>query len=489
VVGNLQSLRYGNGVTNLYQYDSRNRLTNLVWNYGGTPLASFAYTLGPTGNRTNLSETVNGTSHTYGWTYDYLYRLTSEGIGNMGTVNYNYDAVGNRTSRTSSLTGLGNQTFIFNPNDWQTNTDGYDNNGNTTSSGVNTYQYDVFNRLTNVNNGQIVIAYDGDGNRVSKTIGGVTTYYLVDDRNPSGYAQVVEEYQGTTPSRVYCYGLDLISQRQATSSAVSYYGYDGHGSTRFLANIVGGITDTYAYDAYGNLIANTGTTPNNYLYCGQQYDSDLGFYYNRARYLNTSTGRFGTMDSYEGNNEDPLSLHKYLYAADSPLDNTDPSGLTLYKCLIDASASGSSLPFDLYMIGGQHAYIYDDTTEEIYELDGSIWHCGGTIKKVEPNFRYRLPGQAGVRWAEVPFSNGHELGVRLAVGLYPFNNQAWVPFQNDCHTFCFFILTVNMLPDPEPLSFGGGRINWHEFKDRLVIPMIDNVIHDIETFGGVLASE
>ena len=54
VVGNLQSLKYGNGVTNLYQYDAMNRLTNLVWKAGNTALGSFAYTLGPTGNRTGV---------------------------------------------------------------------------------------------------------------------------------------------------------------------------------------------------------------------------------------------------------------------------------------------------------------------------------------------------------------------------------------------------------------------------------------------------
>ena len=35
-------------------------------------------------------------------------------------------------------------------------------------------------------------------------------------------------------------------------------------------------TDTYEYDAFGNLVNSTGTTPNNYLYRGEQYDPDLG---------------------------------------------------------------------------------------------------------------------------------------------------------------------------------------------------------------------
>ena len=85
-------------------------------------------------------------------------------------------------------------------------------------------------------------------------------------------------------------------------------------------------TVTYDYDAFGNLIHSTGTTPNNYLFAGEQYDPDLGLYYNRARYLNVSTGRFWTMDDFEGNPDDPLSLHKYLYAGANPANQRDPSG-------------------------------------------------------------------------------------------------------------------------------------------------------------------
>ncbi len=330
LVGNLQSLRYANGVTNLYQYDSRNRLTGLAWKSGGTALASFAYTVGPAGNRTALAETVGVSASTlnYAWTYDYLYRMTGEtfsGTGYTGPqyLRYGFDAVGNRLSRTSNVTSM-NQALIFNANDWQTNTDSYDSNGNTTASATTNYQYDVLNHLTN--NGQAIITYDGDGNRVSKKVGSTTTYYLVDDRNPSGYAQVLEEYQGSGLNRVYNYGLALISQRQATNGVVSYYGTDGHGSIRFLTSASGSITDTYTFDAYGLLISSSGATPNNYLYFGQQLDSDLGFYYLRARYYKPDSGRFWTMDTYDGTSEDPLSLHKYVYCKNNPISGIDPGG-------------------------------------------------------------------------------------------------------------------------------------------------------------------
>ena len=69
---------------------------------------------------------------------------------------------------------------------------GYDAAGNTLSVKNNTpqYTYDWEHRLTQVITGgnTLTLTYDGDGNRVAKTVTGVTTRYLVDDRNLTGYA-------------------------------------------------------------------------------------------------------------------------------------------------------------------------------------------------------------------------------------------------------------------------------------------------------------
>jgi len=45
-----------------------------------------------------------------------------------------------------------------------------------------------------------------------------------------------------------------------------------------------------------------------------------------ARWMNPQTGRFHTMDTYDGDKRDPASLHKYVYAANNPVNNVDPSG-------------------------------------------------------------------------------------------------------------------------------------------------------------------
>jgi RHS repeat-associated protein len=179
-------------------------------------------------------------------------------------------------------------------------------------------------------NGETVsMIYDGFGNRVSKTANGVTTKYLVeDDVNPTGLPQVFEESVNGIVQRTYTYGLQRISENQPTSGTwtPSFYGYDGFGTVRQLTSLAGTVTDTYSYDAFGNQLNTTGTTPNNYLYRGEQYDPDLNLYYLRARYYNPATGRFLSRDPEDGKAIDPASLHKYLYANDDPVNGRDPMG-------------------------------------------------------------------------------------------------------------------------------------------------------------------
>ena len=99
------------------------------------------------------------------------------------------------------------------------------------------------------------------------------------------------------------------------------------GSTRVLTDATGAVTDSYDYDDYGALQAQTGTTRNDFLYAGEQFDQEAGLYYNRARYLDVNTGRFTGLDPYAGNLSQPITLNKYTYANSDPINGRDPSGL------------------------------------------------------------------------------------------------------------------------------------------------------------------
>ena len=403
-----------NSVTNLYRYDALNRLTNLTAKAGVTTLGSFAYSLGPTGNRTNLGETVNGVVRTNAWTYDALYRLTNEVITSTGTISYKYDDVGNRTNRASSVSGISNVAYTNNAND-ELATDAYDANGNTTNSAGNPYRYDFENRLTNYKNRSAVIVYDGDGNRVSKEVGETTTLYLVDTRNPSSYAQVLEELTtvsggATNLSRACTYGLNLISQRQPGVST-NFFVYDGHGSTRLLTDGGTNVVNAFAYDAYGTLIASNTASQTAYLYCAQQYDFDLGLSYNRTRYLSTGTGRFWTRDTFEGGQEDPLSLHKYLYAEGNPISNRDPSGHDIGDelAIIDIDSTLDGLSFPALAVGTASGMGGPDVTKTLsttlLEVQMAFWSWTPWQKSIAANQLTSLPypghsgASGGLVWA------------------------------------------------------------------------------------------
>ena len=328
---NLVTVTYPNKLQSTIQYDSLNRLTSLnTATQNSSAVAGYSYTLGATGNRIGATEQ---TGRTLTWNYDGIYRLTSEAVqdpsGGNGEVDYTLDPVGNRTSATSSLPGVQSVSLnSFNLDDWLS-PETYDANGNTLTTGGKSFAYDSENHLVSMNGGAVTMIYDAFGNRVSKTVGNVTTTYLVeDDVNPTGLPQVFEESVNGVVQRTYTYGLQRISEDQVISGAwtPSFYGYDGAGSVRQLTNSAGAVTDEYEYDAFGNSFTKQGTTPNNYLYRGEQFDSDLGLYYLRARYYNPQTGRFLSRDPEDGKPIDPKTLHKYLYASGDPVNRIDPRG-------------------------------------------------------------------------------------------------------------------------------------------------------------------
>ena len=213
-----------------------------------------------------------------------------------------------------------------------------------------TYTYNAKNQLitATVSKGNDVTVesygYDYEGNRTSRQINeDDKVYYLNDTYNELTHAalEISKNTEGTYDiNKFYTRGLELISadikdetgNSEQTAYTKKLYIRDGHGSVTALAEsdedgqAVNTITDTYVYDAYGILLKKTGDTDNDYLYTEEQYNEATGLYYLRARYMNSETGSFTTMDTYAGTLDNPVSLHKYLYANANPVMYTDPTG-------------------------------------------------------------------------------------------------------------------------------------------------------------------
>ena len=336
--GRLSSYDYPNGVSSGFTYDALNRVQSMkIGSALGTAsenlVASYGYTFYATGNRHTVAE-LNGRRVT--WSYDKLWRLTNETIAGSsanGSISYVYDNVGNRLSRSSSVSGIANQTQTYDNND-RLLADGWDPNGNTLSTNGSQYSYDSEDRLRSLNSSQAQYLYDGDGQLVSRTASGVTTTYLIDSENPTGYTQIAEERVSGAALKSHVYGLQRISIRQ--SGGLHYYGYDAHSGVRLVANGDGSVTDTWDYDAFGNVIGRTGSTENAFTYRGEQIDTSLGLQYLRSRWMDPGKGRFWTRDGYEGRASRPGSLNLYAYADVNPVAGFDPQG---HETLVDMVSS------------------------------------------------------------------------------------------------------------------------------------------------------
>ena len=166
-----------------------------------------------------------------------------------------------------------------------------------------TFKYDATNRR----NGKITKIYENEKLKNSKT----TEYIWYGDKVQ--YEEVTQN-RAVTPS-VNMWGMTGLAARND-----DLFSSDAHGNTD--AEYSGETTvKKYAYDAYGNAINDNGDDDNPYRYCGESYDEETGLYYLRARYYDTTIGRFMS--------EDPAQdgLNWYNYCGNNPVQCVDPSGM------------------------------------------------------------------------------------------------------------------------------------------------------------------
>jgi RHS repeat-associated protein len=370
--GELDQVILPNNVVTDYDYDALHRVELETIKRGTTQVSRYDYDSNAQGQRTAALEneydaagSLNQTRKFY-WAYDADGRLSQEklDVGNNGagtgdyTSDYSIDLVGNRLKKTLDQGSNGSTdetiTYSYNAKD-QLSTESSNVNGTTqnifdlngsltrttrtvsaTTVADAIYRYDLRNRLVGVNSDAIgteeaVYSYDDAGNRVSRTQGAQQLNVLVNQDNPTGFSQVLEEkLSNGALVRSYVIGSDVLAQDVTVTGAdAQYLSYDSHGSTRRITDATGTplTNQIYSYDAFGQAIgfdpASAGT---NLLYAGEQFDSISGQYYLRARFYNPASGRFTSADAYEGSLNNPLSMNDYLYGDGDPVDNADPTG-------------------------------------------------------------------------------------------------------------------------------------------------------------------
>ncbi|KRE87481.1 hypothetical protein ASG75_04980 [Rhodanobacter sp. Soil772] len=229
--GQIAQFAYANGTSYVAEQNARQLLRNFSYGVSSTMQLSEDLSYDANGNITAVADLTGGPRNkSFG--YDALNRLASaNAAGLWGTQAYTYDALNNlRTLQTGSQVS----TYHYDTTNKLTSISSgattltsylYDTRGNVTGKNATTLVFDQKNQLTRIAGGG-TYAYDASGRRVSKTVGGATTYYFY---NQAG--QLMYQWApGSALSTSFVYlGSKLIGDNETIIlSASASVGFDAN---------------------------------------------------------------------------------------------------------------------------------------------------------------------------------------------------------------------------------------------------------------------
>ncbi|WP_324282065.1 RHS repeat-associated core domain-containing protein [Cyanobacterium aponinum UTEX 3222] len=195
------------------------------------------------------------------------------------------------------------------------------------------FEWDYLNRLVAVtdfdSSGNVVqiveFSYDMFGQRRSKVVDGVATYFVYD--RDDVILDFVDDGSGIELDMRYLHGnqVDQVLAQEDSNGDVVWLLRDYLGTIRDLVDNTGDVVNHLTYDSYGNVVSETdASVDSRYRFTGREWDEEIELYYYRTRYYSAESGRFISVD--------PISFKSgtynlYGYVDNSPISNVDPSGL------------------------------------------------------------------------------------------------------------------------------------------------------------------
>ncbi|GJM24063.1 MAG: hypothetical protein DHS20C16_04780 [Phycisphaerae bacterium] len=365
--------QYGNGARTTFAYDGIQGVPNPQLDFGSKCIVGITHSSGPNVidsrtfkwdqmyNKTERRDTrLQGPQLRHAYQYDAAYRMGSAleedrlGIPIRNTI-YNLDGVGNRLS-LGGFGGVAGPYFLdpaSPPSDFQVNqytqTPGddrqYDENGNlavvVTPVGTNGYEYDAYDRLVlhvdTLTGDTAEYAYDALGRRVRRTVtpnGGPpeeTRYFydgmnVIEDQNSNG-ATLASYVRGARGSDIVCV---------ETGGEVAYHHSDDVGNVMALTDSNGVAVERYDYDDFGvpsifdgaGAPIATSSIGNLYMFGGNLYDPETGWYIHGNRHMDPQNGRYVTRHHAGMWNRLSSFGNAYTFADGNPWSTTRGHGET-----------------------------------------------------------------------------------------------------------------------------------------------------------------
>jgi RHS repeat-associated protein len=263
-------------------------------------------------------------------------------------IEYQMDGDGNRTAVVVTPYGDSPASTSYTANELNQYTvvggvnQAHDANGNLTSNGGLTFEYNYRNMIRRVKQGETTVAtykYDALGRRVEKQVTGGTHRFVY-----SGL-EIVSVYDGSNNwVRDFVFGegideplmmeqadlLDFDEDQDTGELTRHFYHRNALGSVMALTDMNEAVAVSYRYDPYGAVTITRNGTPqssdplgNPWTFTARQLDEETGLYHYRARAYDPATGRFLQRDPL-GYDPDP---NVYNYTLSAPVNRRDPLGL------------------------------------------------------------------------------------------------------------------------------------------------------------------
>ncbi len=283
---------------------------------------------------------------------------------------YNYDALGNLTSRT----GIGSLTYGDSVRVHAvTSANGvsyeYDDYGNVIERDSETLEYDVFNKPTRVGDVEFSYGPYHDRFKQDEGAGDRIVYYI----NGGLYEEIVEGATTTQRSHVDGY---LIRSTVSSTTTLTYLHKDYLGSVEAMTDASGNMVSVnrMSFDPWGlrqeadwNDGDPTGGDPDYYPttrgFTGHEMVDQVGLIHMNGRVYDPVIGRFLSADLLVTHPLDTQSFNRYSYVLNNPLRYTDPSGYADY-----GGTEGMTITFT------QISFFASETTIRWQEPDSGLTH-------------------------------------------------------------------------------------------------------------------